>query len=74
MNKVSKYNFFLSILAVKDSNTGPEKAYIKAYNVISWPARPIEMLRSLAIVGKMPPTINSTNPTVSVENAKIKTL
>ncbi|MGG2024738.1 hypothetical protein AB1282_03025 [Gottfriedia sp. S16(2024)] len=31
------------------------------------------MLKSSAIVGNIPPTINSTNPTATVDNAIIKT-
>lgn len=74
INKEIRYNFFRSILLVKTNNTGPEIAKISAKTVISCPAELNEIFISVAIIGSIPPTINSTKPTATVDNASIKTL
>src|SRR5699024_9903807 len=65
INKVIKNNFFLSIFAFKDNKMGPAIEKTKAKTVISCPAVATDTSKSPAIIGKTPPTTNSTNPTVT---------
>lgn len=49
-------------------------AKLNENTVIKRPARPKVMSKSFAIKGRIPPIINSTNPTIKVMVVKIYTL
>lgn len=61
----SKVSRVRSILAVSKSSTGAERANINAKREISNPACPMLTSKSVAIKSKIPPIINSTNPTTN---------
>lgn len=69
-----KYSRLRSYLLVTDINTGPDTAKTRAKMVINCPATPTETPKSSEITGRIPPIINSTNPTTNAEIARTYTL